>query len=100
MATGYEDWIRYRVTSPQLARERLEMHIQQLMMIASGARIQADGVSYDPQTVIQMLTPTGFLLRELDRLSACTTGIGIPRMVPTRRVDGGRMNPSSAGFSQ
>lgn len=98
MATGYEDWVRYRIVSPSLALDRLTMHIQGLQEIASGARVQSDGVIYDPQTVVNMLAASSWLMRELDRLSAVVYRTGVPRLVPTRRVDGGNIDPGNPAF--
>ena len=99
MATGYEDWIRYRTTNPSLALDRLYMHLQILMEMASGARTQADGVAYDPQPIMLMLDPKGMLMREANRLEGVVNRVGMPRLQPTIRVDGGRLTPSDASFS-
>jgi len=93
MATGYEDWIRYRATNPGQALARLEMHLQALQEIGAGARMQADGVIYDPGTILQLLAPGSFLMVELNRLTKVVHRVGIPRMVPVRRVDGGPIYP-------
>jgi len=96
--TGYEHYIRYRTTNPALALELLYMHIQGLSEMASGARTMADGVAYDPQTLVQMLDPKGFVMREMNRLEGVVNKVGIPRMQPTRRVDGGLLAPPDAAF--
>jgi hypothetical protein len=89
VATGYEDWIRYRTSDPALALDRLSLHVVGLQEIVSGAKTMADGVLYDPQVIMQMLDPKGFIMRELNRLEGVVNRVGIARMQPTRRVDGG-----------
>jgi len=98
MSTGFEDFIRYRVINPPLALERLYMHIQILQEQASGARTQADGVAYDPQPLLMQLGADSFLMREANRLEGVVHGVGIPRMVPTRRVDGGTVSAPDTAF--
>ncbi len=97
--TGYEDWVRYRVSDPETALSRLQMHVQYLMEIASGARTAADGVQYDPQNINTLLAPGSFLMRELNRLEGVVNKVGIPRMQPTRRVDGGTFYPPNTATS-
>ena len=99
MATGYEDWIRYRTADPTTALSRLQMHIQILMEYASGAKTQADGVLYDPIAINELLAPTNFMMRELNRLEAVVNRVGMPRLQPTRRVDGGTLAPPNTGVS-
>lgn len=99
MATGYEDWIRYRVTAPSTALERLYLHIQILQEMASGARTMADGVAYDPQPIMNMLTPTGFLMIEMNRLEGMVNNVGKAALIPTRRVDGGNLAPPDTSLS-
>lgn len=99
MATGYEDWIRYRVVNPSLALDRIYMHIQALMEQASGARTMADGVAYDPQPILSMLEPTGFLMREANRLEGMVHNVGKAALIPTRRVDGGVFAPSNSSVA-
>lgn len=99
MATGYEDWIRYRVSNPTLALSRLYMHVQILQEMASGARTMADGVAYDPQPIMNMLTTGGFLMREMNRLEGMVNGVGIPSLTATRRVDGGVLAPPDTSIS-
>ena len=99
MATGYEDWIRYRVSQPALALSRIYMHMQILQEMASGARTMADGVAYDPQPLMMLLEPNGFLMREANRLEQVVNKVGIPRFIVTRRVDGGVLAPPDTSFS-
>jgi hypothetical protein len=99
MATGYEDWVRYRVTDPATALDRLYMHIQILQEMASGARTQADGVAYDPQPILMQLDTKGFLMLEANRLEGVVHKVGIPRLQPTRRVDGGTFYPPNSATS-
>lgn len=99
MATGYEDWVRYRVSDPALALSRLYMHVQILQEFASGARTQADGVAYDPQPIALQLSTNGFLMREMNRLEGVVNGVGVPRLQPTRRTDGGTLGAPDTAFS-
>jgi len=99
MATGYEDWIRYRTTEPVTALSRLQMHVQSLMEMQSGAKTMADGVMYDPEVINQMLLPSGMIMRELNRLEAVVNRVGMVRFQPTRRVDGGTVAPPNSGVS-
>lgn len=93
MSTGYSDWIRYRVSDPATALSRLYMHIQILQEQAAGARTMADGVAYDPQPILMQLEPTGFLMREANRLEGVVNRVGVATLIPTRRVDGGNLAP-------
>jgi len=95
--TGYEDWVRYRVTDPALALDRLQLHVQGLSEILSGGRVQADGVVDDPALLMAMLAPGSFLTRELNRLSGVVHRVGLPMLQPTRRVDGGTVAPPDTG---
>jgi hypothetical protein len=99
MATGYEDWVRYRVADPATALSRLYMHLQVLQEMASGARTQADGVAYDPQPILMLLDVKGFLMLEANRLEGVVNKVGIPRLQPTRRVDGGTFYPPNSATS-
>jgi len=99
MATGYEDWVRYRVVDPATALSRLYMHIQILQEMASGARTAADGVQYDPQPILMQLDVKGFLFLEANRLEGVVNKVGIPRLQPTRRVDGGTFYPPNSATS-
>lgn len=99
MATGYEDWIRYRVVQPSLALERLYMHIQVLQEQASGARTMADGVAYDPQPILAQLEPTGLLMREANRLEGMVNNVGKAALIATRRVDGGVLAPPDTSLA-
>jgi hypothetical protein len=94
--TGYEDWIRFRVSDPATALSRLYMHVQGLQEMASGARTAADGVQYDPQPILMQLAQNSFLMREMNRLEGVVNKVGIPRMQPTRRVDGGTFVPPNS----
>jgi hypothetical protein len=93
ISSGFEDWIRYRVSDPATALARLYMHLEALQEMASGARTMADGVAYDPQPILMQLDPKGFLLREANRLEGVVNRVGMPRFQPTRRVDGGTLYP-------
>lgn len=99
MATGYEDWIRYRTSEPALALSRLQMHVQTLMEMQAGAKTQADGVLYDPETINNMLRTDGMLMKELNRLEAVVNRVGMVRFQPTRRVDGGTVAPPNTGVA-
>ena len=99
LATGYEDWIRYRTADPVTALSRLQMHVQTLMEMASGAKTQADGVLYDPIAINELLKPTNFIMLELNRLEAVVNRVGMARLQPTRRVDGGTFAPPDTGTS-
>lgn len=99
MATGFEDWIRYRITNPPLALSRLYAHVQVLQEMASGARTMADGVAYDPQPILSQLDAKGFLTREMNRLEGMTHGVGVATLIPTRRVDGGVLAPPDTSVS-
>jgi len=69
------------------------------MEYASGAKTQADGVLYDPIGLNDTLAPTGFLMRELNRLEAVVNRVGMPTFTPTRRVDGGNIAAPNTGVS-
>ncbi len=99
MSTGYESWIRYRVSAPATALSLLYMHLEVLQEMASGARTMADGVAYDPQPIIAMLVPNGFLMKEANRLEGVVNRVGVPRMQPTRRVDGGTLAAPDTSIS-
>ena len=93
-----EDWIRYRTINPSLALSRLYMHIQALQETASAARTMADGVAYDPQPIQMQLASNSFLMREMNRLEGIVNHVGLARLQPTRRVDGGNLVPPDTAF--
>lgn len=99
MATGYEDWIRYRTIDSSLALSRLQLHMQTLMEQSAGPKTMADGVMYDPSTLLEQLTPGGFLVKELNRLEGVVNRVGMPLFQPTRRVDGGTFAAPNTGAS-
>lgn len=84
MATGYEDYVTLRITSPPAALSKATLHLQALLTMRSSPRTGADGVSYDPVALDAEIDRTE---RDITRLSGMVYGIGKPRAVPTRRID-------------
>ena len=99
MASGYEDWIVYRVTDPGTALARLQLHVQYLMQLQTVGSVAADGVSESQAGIEAALRPDSFHMRELNRLAGVVTGMGVPTMQPTRRVDGGTLTAPNTGLA-
>lgn len=100
MATGFEDWIKYRVSNPPLALQRGYLHVQGLSELLTGGRVSADGVSDDPGLIERQLDPGSFLMTELNRLEGVVNHVGLATLIPTRRVDGGTLTAPDTGVGQ
>lgn len=85
MSTGYTDYFQYFYTNPQLSLQRAYAHLQALFDM-QGPRTAADGVQYDPEVVEAAIIRTE---RHIKDLNQRLNGVGMPRLIPTRRVDPG-----------
>lgn len=99
MASGYEDWVVYRITDPGTALTRIQLHMQYLMQLQTVGSVAADGVSESQAGIEAALRSDSFLMREMNRLSGVVYGMGVPTMQPTRRVDGGTLTAPNTGLS-
>lgn len=70
--------------SYQAAYEACARYLTTLRENAAAPRVSADGASHDPSTYAALIP---MVQADLVRLRAIVTGIGRPRLIPTRRAD-------------
>ena len=84
MPSGYEDYVVYKFTNPDVALQRAQAHLTFLHQQMTTGRVAADGVSYDPSTIGPVIDRVE---KDIVYLVGRVHGIGKPRMIPTRRAD-------------
>lgn len=80
MAWTYADWEEQSTPAAQLVRLK---QFRTELRSAIGARVEEDGVAWDPAAINALLAATDRDLERLQREADAASGVGLPRMIST-----------------
>ncbi len=82
MSTGYESYVTIRRSDPATALTQANLHLQTLME-QKRPRVGDAGASHDSSTLDADIER---VLKDIENLEKVVYRIGVPQMVPVRRV--------------